>query len=210
MSKILSKIHRAAGKAAAICSRALSRNKWRRLEKRNVIKLELGSGAKKGKNGWTTVDMSGADINYDLRKGIPLGNNSVDVIYSSHLLEHIPYKMLVPFIQECRRVLKQDGHLSVCVPNARLFVEAYLDGRYFGDPSMGYLPAVVNTGSKIDQLNYIAYMDGQHNYLFDEENLVNTLKKGGFEDVNLRDFDPDIDIPERDHQSIYAVAVKHD
>ena len=41
----------------------LAKKKWKELSKQKEIKLNLGSGAKKGKNGWTTVDINGADIN---------------------------------------------------------------------------------------------------------------------------------------------------
>jgi hypothetical protein len=60
----------------------------------------------------------------------------------------------------------------------------------------------------MDQVNYIAYMDQEHNYLFDKENLINTLKKIPFEKVNLRNFDESLDKKSRDSDSIYAVAIK--
>ena len=44
--------------------------------------------------------------------------------------------------------------------------------------------------------------------MFDKENLVNTLKKGGFENANLRSFDESLDMKERDYESIYALAQK--
>ena len=80
---------------------------WYQVSKKNVIKLELGSGVKKWKNGFTTVDINGANISWDLKNGIPLKDNSVDLIYSSHLLEHIPFKELILFLKDCKRVLKK-------------------------------------------------------------------------------------------------------
>ena len=71
-----------------------------------------------------------------------------------------------------------------------------------------YQPAVVDTGSLIDQINYIAYMDQEHKYLFDEENLINTLKKVPFKKVELRNFDENLDSKVRDSESIYAIAIK--
>lgn len=59
------------------------------------------------KNGFTTVDINGANISWDLKNGIPLKDNSVDLIYSSHLLEHIPFKELILFLKDCKRVLKK-------------------------------------------------------------------------------------------------------
>lgn len=183
--------------------------KWRALREKEEIKLELGSGRKRGEGGWVTVDItSGADINWDLRKGIPLPNDSVDKMYSSHLLEHIPYQQLIPFLRECRRALRSDGEFLVCVPNARLYIDGYISGELFCSKEMWSQQALVETGSKIDQLNYMAYMNDKHKYMFDEENLVNTLLTAGFASAELRQFDPSVDLKERDFESIYAVAKK--
>jgi len=190
------------------CTQVTAYLKWRALKKNDRICLELGSGAKKGSNGWTTVDICGADIPHDLRKGIPLPDNSVDRIYTSHMLEHIPYKELLVFINECFRVLKQGGELSVCVPNAGYYIKAYMNRERFLPVGKGYYPALVDTGSFIDQVNYIAYMDDLHKYMFDEENLVNTLKMAPFSEVRLRGFDESLDLESRDFESIYASAIK--
>ena len=78
----------------------------------------------KGKNGWTTIDLT--NIHWDLRNGIPFPNSSVDVIYSSHVFEHIPFQGIIKLLKECNRVLKTGGKFSICVPNSRLYVEAYI------------------------------------------------------------------------------------
>ena len=69
----------------------ISKNRWKKILQSNEIKLNLGSGNTKGKNGWINVDISGADINHDLTKGVPLDDNTVDAVYSSHVFEHIPF-----------------------------------------------------------------------------------------------------------------------
>jgi len=185
-----------------------SAGKWKRLKKQNVIFLELGSGAKKGANGWVTVDLSGSDINYDLRNGIPLPSGCVDKIYTSHMLEHIPYKELISFVNECYRVLKNNGELLVCVPDAGKYIKSYINGTQFLREDQLYGPAKVETNSLIDQINYIAYMDGHHKYMFDNQGLINTLKKAPFRTVGERGFDSSLDLKSRDHESIYAIAVK--
>jgi predicted SAM-dependent methyltransferase len=182
--------------------------KWKKIKSLDCVNLELGSGAKKGFNGWITVDLNNADICHDLRKGIPLSDLSVDRIYTSHMLEHIPYKELILFINECFRVLKHGGELSVCVPNASNYINAYYEKRFFRKKGEGYAPFIVETGSFMDQVNYIAYMGGQHQYLFDKENLINTIGQSPFTSVKLREFDPKLDLHERDFESIYAIAIK--
>tara|TARA_B100001027_G_C16262607_1_gene330249 strand:- start:1545 stop:2192 length:648 start_codon:yes stop_codon:yes gene_type:complete len=185
-----------------------SKKKWRLLKHQREIKIELGSGSKKGKNGWTTIDIESSDIIWDLRQGIPLPNNSVDQIYSSHLLEHISYQELLTFLSECHRAMKVGGKFLVCVPNFKLYIDAYVDGKFFKNRDSWWKPGLIDTGSNMDQLNYIAYMEGQHKYMFDEENLINTLRKVGFSDVKLREFDHELDLKERDSESIYALAIK--
>jgi predicted SAM-dependent methyltransferase len=186
----------------------LSRSKWKSLKKLSEIKLELGSGSKKGVDGWTTVDIGDADIKWDLKFGIPLSDKSVDKIYSSHLLEHISYNNLIPFLKECKRVLKIGGEFYVCVPNFRLYIDAYKDGKLFQARDKWWQPAMINTGSNIDQLNYMTYMLDHHKYMFDEQNLINTLTKAGFLNVSLREFDDTLDLISRNEESIYAKAIK--
>ena len=197
-----------ATKTRSIIDQFNAKKRWRELEKSQTVNIELGSGEKKGKDGWTTVDQFGADINWDLRRGIPLPNESIDRIYSSHLLEHIPYHQLIPLLCEFRRVMKADAEFSVCVPNFRFYVDAYKEGKLFRSRDTWWKPGIVDTGSSMDQLNYLAYMLDEHKYMFDEENLVNTLLQAGFSKVQLRKFDEEIDLLERDMESIYAKAAK--
>ena len=178
------------------------------LNKKN-ISLEIGAGNKKGNEKWITLDNSiFADICWDLRFGIPFPNNSLNMIYSSHCFEHIPFTSLNKLIITCHKKLKKGGKLSLSVPNARLYIESYLKKNTFLDLSKQYKPAISDTGSFIDQVNYIAYMGGEHNYMFDEENLRNILIKNGFSNVILRSFDQEIDPFERDFESIYVIAEK--
>ena len=188
--------------------RKIADEQWRKLAQQPHIKLELGSGPKQGKDGWITVDMYGADINYDLKRGIPLADNSVDAIYSSHFLEHIAYQDLLLFLSECKRVMKPGGYFSVCVPDIRQYIDAYINKTYFRDVSSFYQPAAVSTNSYLDQVNYVAYMGGQHKYMFDQENLVNILTKVGFNNASIRDYDNTIDLSDRQEGSIYAIAYK--
>ena len=179
------------------------------LKNSREIKLELCSGLKKGVNGWTTLDMNDiSDLFWDLKTGIPFPDRSISKIYSSHFLEHLTFPEIKSLLNECLRVLKKDGVFSISVPNARLFISAYYnnDILFWEQLPLHYMPAFNNTSSLIDLVNYIAYMDGHHKYMFDEENLIKILTSSGFQQVCLRDFDPEIDSAERRHESIYAIG----
>lgn len=173
------------------------------------IRLEIGAGPERKIPGWTTVDLSeGCDLVLDLSKPLPFPDNSVDRIYSSHVLEHFYFKDLMALLSECRRVLKPSGTFSASVPNARIYIEAYLHPDSFEPATYCRYAPAYNYNSKIDYLNYMAYMDGHHRYMFDEENLLAVLSKTGFRNTRLREFDPVLDLPQRDIQSIYVIAEK--
>ena len=171
------------------------------------LKIEVGSGNRKGDNGWITVDMcSETDIFWDLRYGLPFPDASLSKIYSSHFLEHLSFQEGQAFFDECMRALKPNGVISICVPNAQIYLEAYVNRKELEkDAFFLYAPAYNDT-TRMDYVNYTAYMDGQHKYMFDQENLLFLLSAKGFKDARLRDFDPEIDRQARDYESIYAEA----
>ena len=143
------------------------------------------------------------DLFWNLAYGLPFPDRSVDRIYSSHLLEHLTFIQGQNLLVECRRVLKPGGELSVCVPDARMYVDAYLGELTLDRSDFGVAGAYFET-TAIDALNYIAYMDDHHKYMFDQENLNFRLQIAGFDSVESRDFDPSLDLSSRKSQSIYA------
>lgn len=179
------------------------------LKNRKLIFLEIGAGDKKGENGWVTVDITiNCDIYWDLRKGIPFPNETIMKIYSSHFLEHLSFKEGQMFLKEGLRVLVPGGIFSICVPNARIYIESYVKHDLLdSDTYFSYKPAYNNT-TKIDCVNYMAYMNGIHKYMFDEENLIYILRASGFRNARLRKFDPNLDLESRAFESIYAEAQK--
>jgi len=181
------------------------------LRNHQTIQLDIGAGQTKRNADWLTLDKNRCcDLYWDLSEGLPFPEDSVNTIYSSHVLEHIPPPSLERVLRDCLRCLKPGGTLSVCVPNARLFIEAYLQGRYFVTPSSEncWQRGWTDTGSPIDQINYIAYMGGEHKYMFDQESLVGLLDRVGFERTSSREFENGLDLPQRHFESIYAIGFK--
>jgi ubiquinone/menaquinone biosynthesis C-methylase UbiE len=90
-----------------------------RLDDMEHVVIELGCGsAKQVKHaiGIDQTDHDGVEIVCNLEEGLPfLPDNSVDVIYSFHLLEHLPD--LGFFMAEIFRVLKPGGKKIGTVPH---------------------------------------------------------------------------------------------
>jgi len=96
-----------------------------------TTKVNLGSG-RDIRKGWTNIDIKdwpGIDVIYDISKGIPLGSNSVDEIYASHILEHIHDYQNV--IYEIFRVLKPGGTIMIRVPYGMEGFNSPFHYRYF-------------------------------------------------------------------------------
>lgn len=85
------------------------------------IRLDLGSGGTAAAylgNGWLGVDpfAQGADIQADMGK-LPYDEGSVDEIFSSYALQHLPKARVPITLREWHRVLKQGGKLTLRVPD---------------------------------------------------------------------------------------------
>ncbi|MGH8018325.1 MAG: amidohydrolase family protein [Opitutaceae bacterium] len=162
------------------------------------------------KEGWTSMDWNeGNDLRMDITKPLPFPDNSVESIYSSHTFEHFSYPHpMTDVLQECLRVLMPGGRLGICVPDASIYLKGYASNGGFDTAEWCVVKSALHGLSNIDCVNYMAYMNGEHRHMFDSENLVMVLRRGGFADAALRDFDPDLDMPQRRFESLYAGGTK--
>ena len=171
------------------------------------LRIELGEPAA-GRNGWITIDVTETcDLCWDLRQGLPFPDACLEAIYSSHFFEHLGYDEGQSLLRECLRTLKPGGTFSICVPNAALYIAAYLNQCEIPDSYYQYTPAYHAT-TAIDAVNYVAYMAGSHKHMFDEDHLLHVIRAAGFADVRSREMDPARDQAARHFESIYACAVR--
>src|ERR1700709_1713415 len=89
--------------------------------------LNLGCGSHFDRQ-WVNVDFSKTGegvIAHNLLNGIPFNDNTFEVVYHSHVLEHFPKDRAEEFIRECYRVLKPAGIIRVAVPDLEQIVSNY-------------------------------------------------------------------------------------
>ncbi|MCL2074696.1 MAG: methyltransferase domain-containing protein [Marinilabiliaceae bacterium] len=156
--------------------------------------LNLGCG-KKFHNSWVNVDMTSnsKDVQtYNLLKGIPFSDNSFEVIYHSHFLEHLPKEKAADFIKECNRVLKTDGIIRVVVPDLENIVDEYKK----------FLKQNLENPNEMSEVNYEwimmemydqtvrNYSGGQMSEFLKRDNIINekyVLDRIGHVGRNIRD-----------------------
>lgn len=139
-------------------------------------KLHLGCG-KVYLHGWTNVDIFSschADLYCDITR-LPYALGQFDLIYASHVLEHIHRHMVVATLQHWRDMLKPGGILRLAVPNFAACVEWYLKTQDLA-AIMGLLYGGQN------------YARNSHTVTFDEPTLKEFLRKAGFTRFNLWDW----------------------
>lgn len=68
----------------------------------------------------------------NLLSRLPISDNSADIVYSSHFLEHIPRDKVPGFLSECYRVTKSGGKLRLVLPDWEELCGTYLRFRHEG------------------------------------------------------------------------------
>ena len=143
------------------------------------MKLHLGCGNVYIQD-WVNVDIANekADREEDATVLQTIDDNSCDIIYACHVLEHIGRKECIPALELWKQKLKVGGTLRLSVPDISKIVEVY-DGTNL-DIFLGLL-----YGGQIDEYDY-------HKVGFDEPLLRSVLRQVGFKDVkrwNWREVD---------------------
>jgi predicted SAM-dependent methyltransferase len=103
-------------------------------------------------------------------------DNSVDLIYASHCLEHFHYNEIQNILQEWHRVLKKGGILRLSVPDFDLLLNIFHASDR--DPD-SILPQLL--GGQNNRYNF-------HYTVFNKQNLTKKLLTTGFE--NIREWMP--------------------
>src|SRR5688572_13947064 len=109
-----------------MCGPLMRFNGWTyrriRAPRAGVVKVQLGPGQGKYLDGWVNVDANmftgKCDVWTDLRFALPFRDNTVDIFYSHHVIEHLPD--IPGHFREMYRCLKPGGVFRVGGPNGEI------------------------------------------------------------------------------------------
>ncbi len=148
--------------------------------------LEIGPGNCPVDPSWDLLDIeprSGIDIVAALGDGqLPIGKDTYDLVYASHVIEHIAWFRVAHALLEVHRILKPRGVFEVWVPDFARIVDAYRAGRC-GDNWRKHNPQ----GNPWLWLNGRVFAYGPepnwHRAAFDAPSLRCRLEEAGFIDI---------------------------
>jgi len=95
------------------------------------MKINVACGASFAE-GWVNVDFlpgSKEVRQVNILNGLPFADNSCDVIYASHFLEHLTIEMAESFLRESYRVLRAGGRIRIVVPDLEEICSTYIKYR---------------------------------------------------------------------------------
>lgn len=143
------------------------------------MKLHLGCGWRNFGKDWIHIDGGNYEHLYsnDITK-LPFEDNSVDLIYASHVLEYFDRIEVVSVLMEWMRVLKVNGTLRIAVPDFESMSRLYCDGMYPIEAFLGPLYGRMKMGE-----DFI-----YHKTVYDFKSLETLLKKCGFDNVERYDW----------------------
>jgi predicted SAM-dependent methyltransferase len=195
-----------------------------------AVKINIGCGLS-GIPGWHNIDNSPTiplsripfarrflklpdwprDVRrYDVRKGLPYSDASVQYIYSSHTFEHFTWDESLVIARECFRVLVPGGILRIVVPDLAICVREYTSDR---DALASH--HLLNRLSLRHTLHDALHPGSNHSQMFDARSLTHLLQLAGFSNPEVCEFQksamPEVvqlDLEVRRRESLYVEAKK--
>jgi ubiquinone/menaquinone biosynthesis C-methylase UbiE len=125
------------------------------------------------------------DISHDITNiPWPIKSNTYQIVYASHVLEHVPWYQTIDVLQEIYRILVPGGCAEIYVPDLRVIVNCYLtqtmaDTWRKHNPEDDYMLWVNG--------RLFTYGDKPHRAAFDEPYLKRCMIKAGFQGVSKLD-----------------------
>ncbi|MGX4733125.1 class I SAM-dependent methyltransferase [Kitasatospora griseola] len=182
-------------------------------------KVQIGGGSHQ-LDGFFNIDLvPPADFLWDVREGIPLPDNTVELLFNEHFLEHIDYpRSAKGFAREAFRVLGAGGQIITGVPDAAHVLSRYPAAPAAADEMIEHwyskrdCQGDINT--YLDLINYV-FRDQDddptytpHLWAYDFEKLAQLFTEAGFATVEPWTFDSSLANPKREWASVYVIATK--
>jgi len=167
-----------------------------------MIKLHLGCGHRDFGKDWIHIDAGDySHLDYssiqDLRQ---FEDNTVDIIYASHVIEYFDRDEINHLLKEWKRILKPNCTLRLAVPNFEAMSYLYSTKRISLKDILGPLYGKMKMGN----------MQIYHKTVYDFDEIKTILQKNGFKDVKRFDWRKTEHSKHDDHSQAYIPHMNKD
>lgn len=165
--------------AAYLTALDQARSLWLGPSPRSLRAVHLGAGGHRLR-GWINVDLvrDGVDLLADVSAALPFRSDSVDLLHSEDLLEHVDLEAGKRLLAECHRVLRPGGVMRLLTPDLRAIVQhVYVDRNA---RHLAWCNTHLQADGPAEALNMHLRMNGEHRFVYDEEMLTALLQSRGF------------------------------
>lgn len=124
-------------------------------------------------------------------KGMPLPDSSVDLVYCSHVLEHLTLDELSTALKETHRILKNGGTFRFVLPDLEHYIREYTSGNV-ADRSMQFMQGTL-LGRKqrprgFEGILRSCFGGAEHMWMWDFESMSAQLESAGFTEIRRASF----------------------
>lgn len=125
----------------------------------------------------------------DIIKGLPVGKNSCDGVYCSHVLEHLSYQDFHYAIKNTYDILKPKGIFRLVMPDLNNLIDSYIENKKNGIKQAS-VKFIKNSGMGLEsrQRGVKALLEStlgnsRHQWLWDLDSTIIELEKIGFKEI---------------------------
>lgn len=122
----------------------------------------------------------------DVAKGLPLGDNSCEAVYCSHILEHLSLHDFRLALHETHRILAPGGVFRGVVPDLAFYINAYVSGsgadaatEFMRNTDLGEERRSVG----VKGIAQAFLGNSRHRWMWDYASLEAELASAGFQEV---------------------------
>lgn len=156
-------------------------------------------------------------VRVDLTRRFPWPDGSVEAIYSSHFLEHMPPEVAQRLLERCHRALAPGALIRICLPNLEAGAREYLKARDEGeegaaDRFLDFLYLSPQPHGNALRRTAVRLLHRPHGWMYDVDSCALRLREAGFVDITQRAMGegecPDVKLLDQRAESFFLEACK--
>ncbi len=139
--------------------------------------MKLHIGGEEKKEGWKILNIQKKEnVDYigDITDLSQFEENSIEEVYASHVVEHVPQKKVKKMFKGIHRVLKENGKFYVSVPDLDVLCQIFMDPKAPTQVKMNVMRIMF--GGQVDDYDF-------HYFGWNLQFMFNFLTEAGFTNI---------------------------